>query len=131
MRPGPWYHGSPHALTSLRQGSMVTPFENVAEAFSHKPSILHFGDDQNSVVHDGQVPGFLYQVSEPVTEDDLQVLAGTGQTHWEIQRELQVALVCEVPVTDPPQLTGAALEDAQRKRDELGPGAFFEETSTP
>lgn len=81
QRRGPWYHGSPHELTVLRKGSMVTPFEAVAKAFSHKPSILTFSGDVESVKHDGREPGHLHVVSEDVGPDDLHVLPGTGETH--------------------------------------------------
>lgn len=126
-RDGPWYHGSPEELTFLIKGSMVTPFEAVAKAFSHRPSILTFPDDIDSVKHDGQVPGRLYVVSEVVGPEDVRELPGTGHTHWEIQRDLRVDLVGEVPVSDPPQLLGEELREAQEEKARVGEGAFFSE----
>ena len=122
---GPWYHGSPVELTSLRKGTMVTPFQAVAKAFSHRPSILTFSGDIDSVKHDGRVPGHLYVVSEDVPPEDLRVLPWTGETHWEIQRDLRVELVGDVPVSDPPQLVGEELRKAQEKNADVGLGAFF------
>ena len=126
-RDGPWYHGSPEELTSLRKESMVTPFEAVAKAFSHRPSILTFPHDIDSVKHDGQIPGRLYVVSEDVGLDDLRELSGTGHTRWEIQRDLRVELFGAAPVSDPPQLLGEELRRAQEEKARVGKGAFFNE----
>lgn len=124
--PGPWYHGSPEALTRLRAGSMVTPFAAVAKAFSHKPSVLTFGDGVDTVRHDGRVPGRLYVVAEPVGPGDLRERPRTGRTHWQIRRDLRVELVAEVPVSDPPQLLGDDLRRARQRQERLGDGAFFD-----
>ena len=107
---------------------MVTPFEALAKAFSHKPTLLSFSDDMQSAMHDGQIPGYLYVVSEPVTPADIRVHPGTRDTHWEIQRDLKVDLVGEVPVSDPPQLTGAALEEVRQKHAAASGGVGFLES---
>ena len=119
---GPWYHGSPVVLSVLSKGSMVTPFVEIAKAFSHKPKLLSMSDDMRSVKHNGELPGFLYLVSEQVDVDDLVELQGTRQTHWEIRRDLRVELVEEVPVDDPPLLTGDALKRSEEAHSKLGTG---------
>lgn len=44
-------------------------------------------------------------VSESVGPAEVCYLPNTAQTHWQAQRDLQVELITELPVTDPPQLT--------------------------
>ena len=122
----PWYHGSPAKLNLLRNGSMVTPFEAVAKAFSHKPTLLAIPEGMESVKHNGEVPGYLYVVSEEVAADDLRLLADTGETHWETQRDLRVDLIAEVPIDDPPMLIGDELRQAEEKQSELGDGSHFD-----
>ncbi len=100
-----WYHGSPLELTVLRAGSMVTPFIGVARAFSHKPSLLSFGDTPDSVKHNGTQPGVLYAIDEGITAADLEILPGTADTHWQTTRDLRLRRLEQVPITDPPQLT--------------------------
>lgn len=100
----PWYHGSPERLSVLRKGSWVTQFREVAKAFSHKPTLMALGDDCIAVKHDGKVPGFLYVVSEPLGHQDVTYLRNTAQTHWQTERDLQIRLVAELPIDDPPQL---------------------------
>jgi hypothetical protein len=65
-----WYHGSPAKLTILKAGSSITPFSEIAKAYSHKPkhlelSVLEYTENELihvEVIHDGNKPGFLYQV---------------------------------------------------------------------
>jgi hypothetical protein len=104
-RNTPWYHGSPESLPILRKGSWVTQFKEMAKAFSHRPKLISLSDDGLHVKHDGQQPGFLYMVAEPVAPEDVAYLQNTAQTHWQTQRDLQVALVAALPINDPPQLT--------------------------
>ena len=100
----PWYHGSPHRLTVLRQGSWVTQFRELAKAFSHRPTLMSLADDCAQVKHDGKVPGYLYAVAEAVAPEDISYLRDTAQAHWQTQRDLRLRLVAELPVDDPPQL---------------------------
>lgn len=37
---GMWYHGSNSIFFELREGSTITPWQELAEAFSHKPARL-------------------------------------------------------------------------------------------
>lgn len=109
MRPvdynEPWYHGSPQVLRILSRGSWVTQSKEMAKAFSHKPSCMSLSDDCSTVKHNGVLPGRLYTVSEPIGPQDVTYLPGTAGTHWQTQRDLQVALLVELPVDDPPLLS--------------------------
>lgn len=62
---GAWYHGSNARFDVLREGSTVTQRRELAEAFSHKPSMLVMEDD-GSIWHNGSEKGWLYVVDEPV-----------------------------------------------------------------
>lgn len=116
----PWYHGSPNELTVVRKGSWVTQFKEVAKAFSHKPSLISFGGDCQTIKHNGQQPGFLYVVSEPIDPDDVSYLRDTAQTHWQTQRDLRIELVAELPADDPPQLSA---EEVAGLRKDIPEGA--------
>ncbi len=135
----PWYHGSPEELTVLRRGSWVTQFKEMAKAFSHKPTLIssegsEFGGDCK---HNGQQPGFLYAVSEPLTPSDVSYLGDTAQSHWRTQRDLQIRLVAELPIDDPPQLGAEEIAALRRKMPEgatafIGPSdAELNETAEP
>lgn len=104
----PWYHGSPEGLTVLRAGSWLTQLRELAKAFAHKPTLIQFGE-ADSVQHDGQQPGFLYVVDEPVGPDDVTYLRNTADTHWQTSRDLRLRLVAELPPDDPPQLAPAQI----------------------
>ena len=62
-----WYHGSNLRLTVLRAGSTVTKDKALAEAFSHRPSVLCM-EDSGKIVHNGKGAGFLYYIDEPAEE---------------------------------------------------------------
>ena len=47
---GVWYHGSNARFDVLREGSTVTQWRELAEAFSHKPSMLCTEDDGSILV---------------------------------------------------------------------------------
>lgn len=97
----PWFHGSNVKLTTLRTGSTVTQWRELAEAFSHKPSTLYYEDD-GSIFHNGTEPGFLYVVDEPVELDNTvyQHPRSTMEPGMEFltRRELRLKLLCELPV---------------------------------
>lgn len=112
---GPWYHGSPFKLTMLSKGSVVTPFKEVAKAFSHKPPRVSMSDDYSIVKHNGEVPGFLYVLAN-VTPGDVQEMPGTDSTHWVIQRDLGVEFLAELPVTEPPLLTEEEIAQLRKDR---------------
>ena len=42
---GTWYHGSNMEFTTLKEGSTITQWKELAEAFSHKPTQLGYEDN--------------------------------------------------------------------------------------
>jgi tellurite methyltransferase len=60
-----WYHGSNMVFDTLREGSTVTRWRELAEAFSRKPTLLSCEDD-GSIRHNGREKGYLYVVDEAV-----------------------------------------------------------------
>ncbi|PIE51953.1 hypothetical protein CSA37_09250 [Candidatus Fermentibacteria bacterium] len=80
MKPYVWYHGSPEKLTTLKPGSYVTPFAELAKAYSHKPAELSFAFTEDTdkdeilveVEQNGRQTGFLYQVTLQNPEADLR-----------------------------------------------------------
>ena len=116
-----WFHGSPEKLTMLRTGSWVTPFKELAKAFSHKPACISVSDDDfRNVRHDGKIPGYLYVVSEPLSNGDLRELEGTDQSHWETARTLKIRFVSDVPLVDSEMLTETEIAELAKKH--RGPG---------
>lgn len=110
----PWYHGSPDTLDVLREGSWVTQFKEMAKAFSHKPSYMSLEDDCSTIKHNGKMPGRLYVVCEEIRSDDVVYLADTAGTHWQTQRDLRVALLEELSIDDPPQMTAEELAEMRK-----------------
>jgi len=62
---GPWYHGSNLVLDTLRTGSTVTRWRDLAEAFSHKPAVLCI-TNAGQILHTGREYGYLYEVEGPI-----------------------------------------------------------------
>lgn len=62
---GVWYHGSNVILDVLREGSTITQWKELAEAFSHQPTILGY-DDDGAINHNGTKKGFLFIIDEPI-----------------------------------------------------------------
>lgn len=62
---GIWYHGSNLILSELREGSTITQWRALAEAFSHKPTMLCC-DDDGMIFHNGVQTGYLYAIDEPI-----------------------------------------------------------------
>ena len=91
-----WFHGSPERLTTLAGGSAITRNRRLAEAFSHKPTILSVASDGH-IRHNGTRPGFLYAVDEPVTPEDAEVHPGIVRSdawEWTTKRDLKLKLLC-------------------------------------
>ena len=65
---GIWYHGSNQIFTELREGSTITQWKELAEAFSHQPNRLSYNDD-GVISHNGTAKGYLYIIDEPITVD--------------------------------------------------------------
>ena len=62
---GVWYHGSNLIFSELKPESTITQWHALAEAFSHKPTMLSY--DANGVIsHNGVQKGYLYVIDEPV-----------------------------------------------------------------
>lgn len=68
--PGkPWYHGSNLELDVLRQGSTITQWRELAEAFATKPAMLGYEELFGAITHNGVEEGILYCIDEPLTMD--------------------------------------------------------------
>ena len=65
---GIWYHGSNMIFSELKEGSTVTQWKELAEAFSHRPKRLSY-DDNGIISHDGKEKGYLYMLDEPIVVD--------------------------------------------------------------
>jgi hypothetical protein len=98
-----WYHGSNKVFAILEEGSSITQWRELAEAFSHKPAILAI-DDDNSIYHNGKEYGYLYIVDESI-EIDKDIYAHPRTTmdkdmEFLTKRKLKVKLVAEVGLPD-------------------------------
>jgi hypothetical protein len=65
----PWYHGSPLELEVLREGSTITQWKELAEAFATKPSMLGYDEIFTPIFHNGVEIGNLYIIDEPLILD--------------------------------------------------------------
>ena len=95
---GVWYHGSNMLFTELRTGSTITQWKELAEAFSHQPSVLCY-DDDGAIEHNGKEKGYLYQVDEAVDmQNDIYRHPGTTMdenAEFLTKRPLKVKMVRE------------------------------------
>lgn len=112
-----WYHGSNLNIDILKEGSTITPWLELAEAFSHKPSILCIECD-GSILHNGELTGYLYVIDEVIKigKDIYPHPKTTMQANAEFltNRPLKLKFVKEVQ-----QLTKAQILNAQIKLDKL------------
>ncbi|MCL2487379.1 MAG: hypothetical protein FWE80_01710 [Oscillospiraceae bacterium] len=60
----PWYHGSPLKLDMLKEGSTITQWKELAEAFAAKPSRLEYREIFSPITHNGIEKGYLYLIDE-------------------------------------------------------------------
>jgi hypothetical protein len=104
-----WYHGSPLRLEVLTAGSTVTPIRQLAQAFSHKPTLVsitvHVTDASRQVCieHDGERDGYLYQVRVADPEVDLRQHPGSRMAPGEemlATRALPLQFLCHLPVRE-------------------------------
>lgn len=65
---GLWYHGSNVLFDVLEEGSTITQWKELAEAFSHQPKQLGY-DDDGTITHNGTEKGFLFVIDEPIKID--------------------------------------------------------------
>ena len=96
---GSWYHGSNKVFDVLKEGSTITQWRQLAEAFSHKPTILAI-DDDNTIFHNGKEYGYLYIIDEPI-EIDKDIYAHPNTTmdkglEFLTKRKLNVKMVEEI-----------------------------------
>jgi len=115
--PDAWYHGSPRRLTTLRAGSTITRDRRLAEAFSHKPTLLCREDD-GSIRHDGTAPGWLHVIDEPLRPGDLEPHPRSSMDpglEWLTTRPLRLRLLGAVAVDPAELLDAAALAELQRR----------------
>ena len=95
-----WYHGSPLLIEILATGSSITRNRELAIAFSHKPSQLGVADD-GTIDHDGKQNGYLYEVAEPVSLEDIYVhpkineISPNDLWEWLTKRPFQLKLIQE------------------------------------
>lgn len=96
---GTWYHGSNRVFSELKEGSTVTQWRELAEAFSHQPNRLSY-DDHGIIRHNGKEKGYLYILDEPVTVgiDVYQHPRTVMDQNAEFltKRPLKVKLICEL-----------------------------------
>lgn len=62
----PWYHGSNLEFDVLREGSTITQWKEMAEAFATKPSMLGYDEIFTPIFHNGTEKGILYVIDEPI-----------------------------------------------------------------
>ena len=102
-----WYHGSPHELATLREGSTITQDRHLAEVFAHKPAIVCISDD-GKIQHNGTLPGYLYRIAEEISAEDVCLHPRTtmeANKEWLTRRELRLALIGSVLVSPEELLT--------------------------
>lgn len=96
---GIWYHGSNVIFSELRAGSTITQWRELAEAFSHQPSVLSY-DDNGFISHNGVKKGYLYMIDEPIMIDsDIYQHPRTAMdanAEFLTKRPLKVRFICEL-----------------------------------
>lgn len=65
----PWYHGSNVEFEILEEGSTITQWRELAEAFATQPSMLEYNEIFSPITHNGVEQGILYIVDEPLEID--------------------------------------------------------------
>ncbi|MBQ6659816.1 MAG: hypothetical protein IJM57_00130 [Lachnospiraceae bacterium] len=96
---GIWYHGSNKVFSELREGSTITQWKELAEAFSHQPSRLSY-DDDGVIYHNGTEKGYLYVIDEPIAVgiDVYQHPRTVMDENAEFltKRPIKVRMICEL-----------------------------------
>lgn len=96
---GVWYHGSNVIFDLLKEGSTVTQWKELAEAFSRQPTMLGY-DDDGVITHNGGEKGFLFVIDEPITVNvDIYQHPGTTMdknAEFLTKRPLKVRLIKEL-----------------------------------
>ena len=95
---------------------------DVARAFSHNPTLVS-QPGHSEMKHNGEIPGYLYVVSEEVNPADVYPHPHPiNDTYWEwlIVRELRVTLLKRTQVRDEERLTAKEIEELRRRQAEAG-----------
>ncbi len=94
-----WYHGSNEIFSELKTNSTITQWRELAECFSHKPSVLEY-DDEGKICHNGTENGYLYVIDEPIKVgvDVIKHPRTTMDENVEFltMRPLKVKLLCKL-----------------------------------
>lgn len=96
-----WFHGSPVKLEKLCKGSSITHLEKLARAFSTKPTIVSVSDD-GSIRHNGKEKGYIYQIIDMVTPDDIYKHPATTMDEdweWITRKDLRLKFLYEYTST--------------------------------
>lgn len=110
-------------------------FNNLAKAFSHRPSLVTLSDPSESladglnVKHDGVTPGILYTVSEAIGPEDIYPHphpANADGWEWLVWRELKPEFIERTVVSDHERLTDEEIANLRRKQKERGEETFLE-----
>jgi len=112
-----WYHGSPHELTTLREGSTITQDRHLAEVFAHKPAIVCVSDE-GAIKHNGTLPGYLYRIAEEIGPEDVYPHPRTtmeANKEWLTRRKLRLALIGPVSVNPEELLTDEEVAELRRR----------------
>jgi hypothetical protein len=122
-----WFHGSPHQLAELHPGSTITQDRALAEAFSHKPSLVSDARHEpgGALRHDGRQPGWLYAIDEPVGEQDVAPVPGStigSGAEWLTTRPLRLRRIGRIRVTPAELLTKEDAAAPRRRSRAAGPG---------
>ena len=90
-----WYHGSPTPIVTLAEGSSITRNRKLAVAFSYKPSQISVSDE-GEISHNGTRRGYLYEVTERVAPEDIDVHPSclpTDPWEWVTRKPLKLKVV--------------------------------------
>lgn len=96
---GVCYHDFNVLFTKLRANSTITQWRELAEAFSHQPSVLEY-NDEGIITHNGTEKGYLYIIDEAVDiqKDIYQHPRTTMEENAEFLTKcpLKVKILCEL-----------------------------------
>ena len=111
----PWYFGSPFVVDSIRPGSTITQDRDVARILSHKPALLSVSKNGGiaRIKHNGELPGRLYQIAEPVGPGDVKshpTSALKKGEEWLTTKELRVELIAPTQLMQEELLSAKEVE---------------------
>ena len=98
-----WYHGSHLLFDVLDENSTITQWKELAEAFSHKPTMLCIDNDEQ-ILHNGLQYGYLYKIDEEIKigvdiNEHPRTTMGKNM-EFLTTRPLRVKLLCHVGYSD-------------------------------